>query len=472
MQTLTSPTKYIKTKARQCPIYKCWINEGWDECGIAEIVVSRKMPSGKFIVGLYLVDLYARGLTRSGYFFNVSEWDLDEMIDEFIEKDIFMEEAEYPLVHNIVFEGIIYGDSLQFKPHKDFELTKFILEEDTEDIEEIKIECGFNGKPAVVSNPSDSKIKIIEHLNRVVGKNGFTIINEGYDEDDLNSEYPDDELSDEEDAELEERINNMPEEKLMEFANMLLGYSPLEKKINELYLDKFPGYEVSNISEEDVFEEYNFIHDDQNEYLEWNQEQMSCFELEIDYEYFAKCHAEIISLSDTHLEVEDFLEMIEKEPENPYWYVLLTLYLTWIGQNEDAANIAGDAVKKFPSNLDVRLQLAQYYLMGDHLIKFSKLFYRGFDLRLYTSPGKRIFRSQFCFLLSLLSLYFCKKNQLATAEYFINKASAMKKVEHLLTITEIKAYIMCVKAEKLFGDGYERELDRIEKEVNAGLGIE
>ena len=175
MQSILSPKKYIQTKARALPIYKCYINSEWQPSGLANITVSRKQPSGNFVVGVYLVDLYASGLKDTFYLFNQTLTSLNELIESG-KKEFGTTSCSYELVHNIIYEGIAYAEELGIKPAKEFEITKYIIEEDTEAIDQMEIECGRDGKPCVVVYPDDSKTKLISHLEQKVGAGNFAMV--------------------------------------------------------------------------------------------------------------------------------------------------------------------------------------------------------------------------------------------------------------------------------------------------------
>ncbi len=460
MQALNSPTKYIRTKARQCPIYKCRINNDWAESGLALIFITRKMPSGKFISGAYQVDLYAQGLKDTYCSFNSSNEETEEIIDTATSGyDLEMEEVEYALAHNIIYEGIAYGESLQFKPHKDFELTKFILEEDTEEIEEIEIVCGFYGKPAVVISSDNSKAKMIAHLRRLVGDNGFTII-------DLSSDDPYDE-EDESDEELDEIVNNMSDESIMQLGDKMLEQSPVTKKVNQLYADKFSDGGMKRSTDDEVFENYSFITDIETESLEYRTERESYFNSPEDFSDYIEISSGINSGDDLTFDVEEIWEMLYDNPENPYLYVLFSLTLAWYDiEDNEVEEAVKESVTKFPFNIDLRLALGQFYLNKHKPEEFKKLFYRGFDLRLYASPGKRIFRSQVCLCWVQLALYFSYNNKLEEAEYYLDKAASLKQYEHLASIIDVRAYLVEAKSKKLFGKNFLGKLKKLSEQLN------
>ncbi len=146
-QKQLSPENYIKTRARTLPIDKCYINVDWKETGMANIVVQRKHTNGNFTFGVYLVDLFALGTKDTFWNFNTPI-----SIYEKLKHGIKHIEVEYNLVHNIIFGGNEYAEEHGFKIHKDFNLTKYILEPDDENIPLIDIEFGKNGKPLVIQS--------------------------------------------------------------------------------------------------------------------------------------------------------------------------------------------------------------------------------------------------------------------------------------------------------------------------------
>lgn len=140
-----SPKQYVTTRARSLPIYKCLISKDWKQARMGSIAVMRKHNNGNITAGFYLVDLLARGVKDTHFVFNEPESKLREQIQE----DIFSE-IPYALAHNIIYGGIAFAEEYDIKPHPDFKITQYILEEDTEDIELIDIEFGIDGKPTFI----------------------------------------------------------------------------------------------------------------------------------------------------------------------------------------------------------------------------------------------------------------------------------------------------------------------------------
>ena len=184
---LLSPENYIRQKARNLPVYECLINDGWDNTGTASIVISRIHANDNLTVGVYLVDLLCLGVKDAFYMFNAPMAEYLEMLDS-MRGDFEMVKVDYSLVHNVILAANEFAAELGFKPHKDFTaVAQYILEEDTDDIELMEIECGKNGRPLYIQHPDvlDGEAnRVIKQLERAVGEGNFDVIT-GEEEDEL-----------------------------------------------------------------------------------------------------------------------------------------------------------------------------------------------------------------------------------------------------------------------------------------------
>jgi len=165
-------------KAREYPIYECLINSGWEEQGVASILLSRRQPDGRIVLGVYLVDIFCLGLKdtfcKADVPLSIYEGEIKPKCYSLIEPV----ECPIPLAHSIIYGGIEYAEKLGFKPHKDFKLSKHILEE-PDKIERVKVEFGKEGKPFYISGPRDDPQKIqriIKQLERSVGPGNFDFL--------------------------------------------------------------------------------------------------------------------------------------------------------------------------------------------------------------------------------------------------------------------------------------------------------
>ena len=151
-QPQLSPEKYITTRARTLPIYKCYVTSHWEEDKMVSVVVMRQHVNGNVTLGLYLVDLLCLGIKDTFYAFNISE---DVANERFVDRLFEAVEVDYELAHNIVYAGHDFALDFDITPHKTFNITKYILEEDTDKIPVIEIPVGDeNGNPSLVVAPS------------------------------------------------------------------------------------------------------------------------------------------------------------------------------------------------------------------------------------------------------------------------------------------------------------------------------
>lgn len=194
---ILSPENYIRQRARNLPLYKCFINKEWEDTGLSQIIISRKHINGNVTLCFYLVDTDCLGIKDTFYHFNIAEFEMDEMIEN-ISEHMPMTEIEYPIVHNIIHAAWEFADGIGFKPHKDFSsVTQYMLEEDSNAIPLIEIECGDEeGKPVYVRGAFDSEAKanqIVAHLEQTLGKGNYTTILSHDDwedeEDDFENEF-------------------------------------------------------------------------------------------------------------------------------------------------------------------------------------------------------------------------------------------------------------------------------------------
>ena len=303
---MLSPENYIRKKARTLPVYECQVNDDWKEQGVAHVIVARKHTNGNITVCFYLVDLFCLGVKNTQYFFNIPEADYQDKMDGMEHVDF--KPISYALAHNIVFAGIEFAEEYGFKPHKEFtSVTKFLLEEDTEDVELIDIECGRDGKPFFVSGPFDDQVKInqvIAQLERTAGAGNYDFLLE--EEDD---EFEDDQF-----------LHLSMEEQRTLFLKLYANRENLSDEEEEQLRD-LTEYVIENIIDEDKISEYE-------------EEYLDDFDFEITDDIFTE---EMLGLPDQQLSTgtcELFSQIYETINEDP----------------EQASNLLNDFRKETPEN--------------------------------------------------------------------------------------------------------------------------
>lgn len=164
-----SPVKYIREKARTLPIGKCYINPTWQPVGLAHIVVTRVRPSGNLVVAYLLVDTLCLGIKDMKVAHNITPEDLKEDVLDAIASTLELEEIDYVTAHNIIYGAISYAEEGGVEPPKGFDVAKFILEEDTDDIPLMDFEFGRDGKHVLYVGEDGSERKYINTLRDKLG---------------------------------------------------------------------------------------------------------------------------------------------------------------------------------------------------------------------------------------------------------------------------------------------------------------
>lgn len=157
--------KRIIYKSRNWPIHECTINESWKKNGLATVLISRMQPNNRLVFGSYLVDVFCLGLkdTFCNADFTKSEFDQ-------INKKYFRYSAPVRCspssAHTIIYGGIEFASSFGFKPHKDFSISKYILDKPESFDKDESIEFGENGKPLYIQGPNDDPNVVLEKLSK------------------------------------------------------------------------------------------------------------------------------------------------------------------------------------------------------------------------------------------------------------------------------------------------------------------
>jgi hypothetical protein len=166
--------RYLIRHAREHPIYECWINQEWQESGLATILISRRQPNGNLIFGGFLVDIFCLGVKNVLYNANLSE---DEYREALLPEYFLVQTPEpcsVELAHAIIYGGIDYAAQFGFKPDRDFEMGSSVLEErGTVAPPREPVTFGRDGKPFYVNGPNDNPRAILARLEKNPGPGNY-----------------------------------------------------------------------------------------------------------------------------------------------------------------------------------------------------------------------------------------------------------------------------------------------------------
>ncbi len=360
-----TPENYIIKRGRTIPIHKCYINEGWNETGIAVIYISRIHKNGFITYCSYLVDLLCLGVTETYYEFNIPQNDMKERFE--LSKDGFnMVETDYTLVHNIIYGALAFAEDHGFSPHKDFRITREFLEEDTEAINMIDIEFGYNDKPCLMVNESDQnkglKIKTLK-------KNATEYRIEYYDNnDELTDKEETDGFDDDDNDKIEEFDDDFSDKNsILDFTDEdFFALEQGEKDIPiRFILDFFHRlYDLLYPLDENETQDFQRLYDTltsisihpKNELLS-NIPDNFVKETGVDTETFLA----ILSHKPKKM-LKDVLHLHKKYPDEFFYYRLLDIIYVLTDKNKKRLTLLYEMNEKFPHHISPKIYLAEKYL--------------------------------------------------------------------------------------------------------------
>ena len=191
-QQFLSPEQYIKQKARSLEIGACYVSDDIEEMGEGHVIVSRKHTGGRVSIAFYLVDIWCVGVKDSFYRLRLEDDEFKEMIDTY---RLGLRECCYDEAHNWIFGAIAFAEEAGIEPDKSFKVTRYMLEEDDDNIPLIEYEYGKNGKHTLVTHTRLEASRYLPLLEKNLGKDNFDYILNADDED------WDDDLDDDDDDE-------------------------------------------------------------------------------------------------------------------------------------------------------------------------------------------------------------------------------------------------------------------------------
>ncbi|MGL4780037.1 MAG: hypothetical protein ACRCXN_04290 [Bacteroidales bacterium] len=174
-----TPEKYIIKRARTLPVHEVLVNDDWETLGYATVIIAREHKSGNITLGVYFLDLYLLGITNTSVFFNITADSYKELKQRF--SNINLVPADYVVMHNLILGIEEYANDYGFQPHSEYRISKYILEEDTDEIPLMEFEFGKNGKPFLAVETFAELKKLLPILQKHAGNDFDYIVKESPD---------------------------------------------------------------------------------------------------------------------------------------------------------------------------------------------------------------------------------------------------------------------------------------------------
>lgn len=170
-QQFLSPEQFMKQRARSLEIGTCYVSDDMTECGEGHVIVTRRHTGGRVSMAMYLVDTYCIGVKDSLFRLRLEEEELEEMLD----RAPGIRECSYEEAHNWVYGAIAWAEEAGIEPDKSFAVTKYMLEEDTDDIPLIEYEFGREGKHLLMANNNLEASRYLPLMKKNLGEGNFTL---------------------------------------------------------------------------------------------------------------------------------------------------------------------------------------------------------------------------------------------------------------------------------------------------------
>lgn len=178
-QQFLSPEQFMKQRARSLEIGTCYVSNDMSEYGEGHVIVTRRHTGGRISVAMYLVDIFCLGVKDSFFRLRLEEDELEEMLSH----GPSLHECSYEEAHNWIYGAIAWAEEAGIKPDKSFLVTKYMLEEDTDDIPLIEYEFGRDGKHHLMANNNLEASRYLPLLKKNLGEGNFVLtIKDDFDE--------------------------------------------------------------------------------------------------------------------------------------------------------------------------------------------------------------------------------------------------------------------------------------------------
>ena len=169
-QQFLSPEQYLRQKARTLEIGTCYVTTDIDEAKLGHVIVTRRHTGGRISMAAYLVDMDCLGVKDSFYQLRMEDYELDEFLEG---HHLMFRECSYEEAHNRVWGSIAFAQEAGIEPDKSFQLTQYMLEEDTDDVPMIEYEYGRNGQHFLFCQTGLEASRYLPLLKKNLGEGNY-----------------------------------------------------------------------------------------------------------------------------------------------------------------------------------------------------------------------------------------------------------------------------------------------------------
>jgi hypothetical protein len=171
----TSPNekKRLIRRATEFPIHECLLDPEWQEKGLGQFLISRRQPNGNLLFGVYLVDVFCLGVKNTFCNADMSPREYERSLKARIFAELDVSSCSPLFFHQVIYGALDYASGIGLNPHKDFGLSRCILEPRSEIPPNPELEFGKDGQPFFISGPNDNVQRIFRILDARVGQGNY-----------------------------------------------------------------------------------------------------------------------------------------------------------------------------------------------------------------------------------------------------------------------------------------------------------
>ena len=344
----------IRTRARNLPIYKCYVTKDWEKAQKASILISRKHTNGNITMCNFLVCLKLYGVKDCVYKFNESPLRLNEIIEKYHGQ---YEECDYHIAHNIVYAAWDFAAEYGFEPHKNFKTAQFILEEDSDDIPLIEIPLGDDGIPVLEIPYGETCQREITLLEKTAGANYHKIYLDKDGKPKPQKRTYAEALDEAKKIGFDDFMNKYAE------SDLFVDYQVITDAIYMLkvYSDE-DKTQFNNVYDMIVKDQRLYMEGDINDQSEENHEK----ELALPVKYFEEGDADKAKV--------EFRKIIDKYPDNPFLWNVFLHNLAVINSVIDEKTVK-EAYSRFPNHPYINVWYAEWLAQEKQYDEIFTLFH-------------------------------------------------------------------------------------------------
>ena len=177
------PNWYIKEEIRKMEIGKCYATEGTIKAKMGHVVITRIAPDGTLVMGVYMIDLSGSGLRFTDCILDLSSDNFMHLLDTLSDDKRKLEEISYELAHNLIYGAIDYAEEIGIEPPKAWQLTQYVLKEDTDDVPLMEFELGVDGHHIILADTASEAQYFQKKFDKLgVNESEYVIVNTDEDE--------------------------------------------------------------------------------------------------------------------------------------------------------------------------------------------------------------------------------------------------------------------------------------------------